>query len=235
MRVPDWTKKYSIESSGPVIRTASPVSSPTSRSAVCSVVSPRLRRALGEGPGPAVALATSAAHDQPRLTVFVTDDDPAGGSGGRGPQARHGADAALDRRIAAGQTRIAPSASRHAGAGGRRAIARRRRAGSIASGRGGSPAARHRGGAGRSPAGRSPGTGRPRAGPVGAPSSGPMGARNAPPAGPRTSRRCCDPSGRYGTGSNFRLQERGASRRRAPVPACHGRRRAPPPGPRPPR
>ena len=99
----------------------SPVSSATSRSAVCSVRLAALRRALGEGPGPAVALATAAADDEPRLPGFVADDDAAGGGGGRGPQARHGAEAALgptDRR--AGR-RSGPSASRHAGAGGRRA------------------------------------------------------------------------------------------------------------------
>ncbi len=40
MRVPDWTNQYSIESSGPVMRTLSPVSSSTSRMAVCSRLSP---------------------------------------------------------------------------------------------------------------------------------------------------------------------------------------------------
>ena len=39
MRVPDWTNLYSIESSGPVMRTSRPVSSATSRRAVASVVS----------------------------------------------------------------------------------------------------------------------------------------------------------------------------------------------------
>ena len=100
MRVPDWTKKYSIESSGPVMRTLSPVSSPTSRRAVSSVVSPLFGVPLGKGPGSPVAFATSTSHDEPRLTVFVADDDAAGRRGGRGPQARHGADAALGRRIA---------------------------------------------------------------------------------------------------------------------------------------
>ena len=47
---PHWTKKYSIESSGAVIRTSSPVSSATSRMAVSSVVSPAIGRALGQGP-----------------------------------------------------------------------------------------------------------------------------------------------------------------------------------------
>ncbi len=39
MRWPDWTKKYWIESTGARMRTSSPVSSSTSRRAVCSIVS----------------------------------------------------------------------------------------------------------------------------------------------------------------------------------------------------
>ena len=60
-----------------------------------------VRRALREGPGPTVPLATATADDERWLTVFMADDDPAGGRGGRGPQARHGAEAALGRRVAA--------------------------------------------------------------------------------------------------------------------------------------
>ena len=49
---------------GARMRTCRPVSSVTSRSAVCSMVSPRVRRALGQRPGHAVALATTPAeHD----------------------------------------------------------------------------------------------------------------------------------------------------------------------------
>jgi len=36
------------------------------------------RRALGQRPGPSVALATAAADDEVRLPGLVPDDDPAG-------------------------------------------------------------------------------------------------------------------------------------------------------------
>ena len=68
-----------------------------------------LGRALREGPGPAVALATATADDELRLSGLVTDDDPAGGRGGRGPQPRHGAEAALGRRVAAGPRGAGPA------------------------------------------------------------------------------------------------------------------------------
>ena len=93
----------------PVIRTSRPVSSSTSRRAVCSRRLARVGRALGERPGPAVALPTAAAHDEPWLARLVADDDPAGGGGGRGPQARHGADAAPGRRTAPGRPDLAHS------------------------------------------------------------------------------------------------------------------------------
>ena len=62
-------------------------------------------RALGERPGPPVALAPAAADDEPRLARFVSNDDPAGGGGGRRssgrPRRRRGA-RATDRAGAAG-------------------------------------------------------------------------------------------------------------------------------------
>ena len=67
------------------------------------------RRALGQGPGPAVALSTAAADDEPRCARLVADDDAAGRRGGRGPQAGHGADAAPGRRTMPGRPDLAHS------------------------------------------------------------------------------------------------------------------------------
>src|SRR5262245_47477798 len=58
----------------------------------------RDRRALGQRPGAAVTLAPTAAHDEPRPPGIEANDDAAGRGGGRGPQSRHGADAAPGRR-----------------------------------------------------------------------------------------------------------------------------------------
>ena len=91
------------------MRTLRPVSSSTSRSAVSSRLSPGFGRALGERPGPAVALAAPTADDEPRTVRLVTDDDAAGGRGGRGPQAGHGADAAPGRRTVPGRPDLAHS------------------------------------------------------------------------------------------------------------------------------
>ncbi len=56
------------------------------------------RSALGECPRPGVAIAASTSHHEPRAFGVESDDDAARGSGGRRPQAGHGADAAPDRR-----------------------------------------------------------------------------------------------------------------------------------------
>ena len=66
-------------------------------------------RALGQRPGPPVALAPAAPDDEPRLARLVANDDPAGGGGGRGPQAGHGADAAPGRRTVPGRPELAHS------------------------------------------------------------------------------------------------------------------------------
>src|SRR5262245_13390120 len=58
----------------------------------------RVRRALGQGPGHDVAVTPAAANDELRRVPLVPNDDSAGRSGGRGPQPRHGAVAALERR-----------------------------------------------------------------------------------------------------------------------------------------
>ena len=65
-------------------------------------------RSLGKCPGPAVSLAAATADDQPGLARLVSNDDPAGGGGGRGSQAGHGADAAPGRRTAAGTPGAGP-------------------------------------------------------------------------------------------------------------------------------
>ena len=80
------------------MRTSRPVSSATSRMAVSSIVSPRSRRALGQGPGVAVALASTTADDEMGTSALVTNDDAAGRRGGGVPQACHGAVAARGRR-----------------------------------------------------------------------------------------------------------------------------------------
>ena len=212
------------------MRTLSPVSSATSRRAVSSVVSPLFGRALGEGPGPAVALAAPAADDEPWLSVLVADDDAAGGGGGRGPQARHGAEAALGRRVAPAAPGAGPVHRRRADAGGHRGIER--------------PAAgwtdrqpprrldqrrRHPGGAARS---RASAVGAERAGRAQAES--PLAAR-----GPRAHEMRRRP-GRVLRGDavlhqavwyRFSRALQGRARidvRRAPVPARPGPRRAPP-------
>ena len=98
MRVPPWTNQYSIESSGRLIRTSRPVSSATSRTAVCSRVSPGFGVPLRQRPRHDVAVAAAAADDELGRVALVPNDDSAGRSGGRGPQPRHGAVAALERR-----------------------------------------------------------------------------------------------------------------------------------------
>src|SRR5688500_5490158 len=57
-----------------------------------------LGRALGERPRPTIALTLATADDELRSPGLIPDDDAAGGRGGRGPQACHGAVAARGRR-----------------------------------------------------------------------------------------------------------------------------------------
>ena len=59
-----------------------------------------VRRALGQGPGVDVAIASPGADHEGGDAVVEADDDAAGRCGGAGPQPRHGAVAALDRRVA---------------------------------------------------------------------------------------------------------------------------------------
>src|SRR6185369_5870353 len=55
-------------------------------------------RSLGQRPGHDVAIAPAGADDELGRALVVANDDSACGSGGRGPQPRHGAVAALERR-----------------------------------------------------------------------------------------------------------------------------------------
>ena len=103
MRVPDWTNQYSIESSGPVMRTSEPGLLLDLADGRLLAALAGVGRSLGERPGPPVALPPAAADDEPRLAQFISNDDPAGGGGGRGSQAGHGADAAPGRRTAPGR------------------------------------------------------------------------------------------------------------------------------------
>ena len=140
MRVPRWTNQYSIESSGPVIRTSSPVSSPTSRRAVSSVVSPGLGVPLGRvqvRPSRSRRRLPTTSCGSPGL---VSDDDPAGGRGGRGPQARHGAVAALGRRPVPARPERAQCIATSGPRPAVRGTARPGRRGSRASRRAGGPA-----------------------------------------------------------------------------------------------
>ena len=67
----------------------------TSRIAVCR--GSRRGWAPGQCPGHDVPVAPTRADDEVRISGFEANDDPAGRCGGRGPQPRHGAIAALDR------------------------------------------------------------------------------------------------------------------------------------------
>src|SRR5205809_1169729 len=60
----------------------------------------RVRRALGEGPGEDVAVATAGTDDERGNSVVEANDDAAGRGGGGRPQPRHGAVAALERWVA---------------------------------------------------------------------------------------------------------------------------------------
>jgi hypothetical protein len=59
---------------------------------------PGVGRSLGKGPGHDVAISPARPDDEVRDITLEPNDDPAGGCGGRVPQPRHGAMAALDRR-----------------------------------------------------------------------------------------------------------------------------------------
>ena len=88
----DWTNQYSIESSGPVIRTSSPVSSATSRSAVSSVGLAGVRACPWAGSRSGRHARAGGCRRRAPVIRLVSDDDAAGGRGRRVPQARHGAD-----------------------------------------------------------------------------------------------------------------------------------------------
>ena len=106
---PDWTNQYSIESSGPVMLDleAGLLLDLAEGGLLARLAG--MGRALGQRPGPAVALTPAAADDEPGLALLVANDDPAGGGGGRGPQAGHGADAAPGRRAVPGRPDLAHS------------------------------------------------------------------------------------------------------------------------------
>ena len=81
MRVPAWMKKYSIESTGATIRTSSPVSSATSRSAVCLGGLAACGVPLGRVQVTAVALAPTAARQSwnrsPSVRMTMPPDEVA--------------------------------------------------------------------------------------------------------------------------------------------------------------
>ena len=224
----DWTNQYSIESRGPVIRTSRPVSSATSRRAVCSRGLAGVGRALGQGPGHGRRVRAGGCRRRGGDVRLVPDDDAARGRGGGGPQACHGAVAALDdgrRRpvrperaqcIATAGRGRPPRTMGRAGRGPRqRARSRAKGAGIGAAQDGLARRARRR-------------TRRRARGRAGARAPGSTGARIAPPAGPRTWRRCCAPWARNGTGSVRRCKRSSsatAGRRPLPVSARHARRR----------
>ena len=109
MRVPDWTNQYSIEfeRAGDPDLEAGLLAHLAEGGLLARLAG--IGRALGQRPGPAVALTPAAAHDEPGLALLVANDDPAGGGGGRGPQADHGADAAPGRRAVPGRPDLAHS------------------------------------------------------------------------------------------------------------------------------
>ena len=96
----------------------------------------RIGRALRQGPRHAVRFPAAAADDELRDPVLVSDDDAAGGGCGGVPQARHGADAALERRAARCAPEPAQCIARPAADAGRQWPAAARRAGRRASSRG---------------------------------------------------------------------------------------------------
>ena len=132
--------------------------------------------------------------DEPGLARLVANDDPAGGGGGRGPQAGHGADAAPGRRAVPGRPDLAhsmvtvgPDAGRSPAPSTTAGWIARQLARSRASGATSGP--RSTVGA---DAGRLERPGRAEAEPA-LPRRASTGGRIGPPGGPRTWPRCCDP------------------------------------------